>query len=215
MPDQPTPDLDAIEARADAATPGPWGTYTFGGDTLIEIAADLEDTGNGYKARRTIARFDEEPLDNDPAHREWTAEEDWAQVQADAAYIAAMSPEVAKALVAEARRLRAKLAVTVGERDCLAMAVLFATQWTPKAPMSLREGIDEVLATMPSADGAPDTGVADTFPAWLAQRFDPQGAPWEGMSDDDRAYWEHQARAVRRAAARGGFKTDTGPAASV
>lgn len=45
----------------------------------------------------------------------------------------------------------------------------------------------------------------DTFPAWLAQRFDPQGAPWDGMSDDDRSYWEHQARAVRRAVARGGF----------
>lgn len=44
------------------------------------------------------------------------------------------------------------------------------------------------------------------FPAWLAQRFDPQGAPWDGMSDDDRAYWEHQAAAVRRAVARGGFK---------
>lgn len=103
-------DLDTIEARADAATPGPWGTYQYGGDSLIEIAADIEDTGCGYSARRTIARFDEEPLDNDPAHREWTAEEDWAQVQADAAYIAAMSPEVAKALVAEVRRLRAQVA---------------------------------------------------------------------------------------------------------
>ncbi|MBQ1164305.1 hypothetical protein KBZ21_40640, partial [Streptomyces sp. A73] len=39
-------------------------------------------------ARRGIARFEEEPLDNDPAHREWTAEEDWDQVQADAAFIA-------------------------------------------------------------------------------------------------------------------------------
>ncbi|MBQ1164610.1 hypothetical protein KBZ21_42290, partial [Streptomyces sp. A73] len=37
---------------------------------------------------RGIARFEEEPLDNDPAHREWTAEEDWDQVQADAAFIA-------------------------------------------------------------------------------------------------------------------------------
>lgn len=107
LTDQPL-DLDAIDTAAEAATPGPWGTYEYGGDSLIEIAADLEDTGCGYSARRTIARFDEEPLDNDPGHREWTAEEDWAQVQADAAYIAAMPPEVAKALVAEVRRLRAE-----------------------------------------------------------------------------------------------------------
>ncbi|MGW2591977.1 hypothetical protein ACWCXC_17160 [Streptomyces sp. NPDC001515] len=36
------------------------------------------------------------------------------------------------------------------ERDCLAMAVMFARQWKPDAPMSLRDGIDEILATMPS-----------------------------------------------------------------
>ncbi|MYW46352.1 hypothetical protein [Streptomyces sp. SID161] len=59
---------------------------------------------------------------------------------------------------------------------------------------------------------ADDSDNPDTLPAWLAKRFDPQGAPWDGTSDDDRAYWEHQARAVRRAVARGGFKTD--PAAS-
>ncbi|CAK7288634.1 hypothetical protein [Streptomyces misionensis] len=102
-------DLDAIQARAEAATPGPWDTYQYGGDSLIEIAADLEDTGCGYSARRTICRFDEEPLDNDPTHREWTAEEDWAQVQSDAKFIAVMSPEVAKALVAEVRQLRAEV----------------------------------------------------------------------------------------------------------
>lgn len=116
--------LDAIEARATAATDGPWGVYQYGGDSLIEIAADLEETGHGYRARRTIARFDEEPLDNDPAHREWTAAEDWEQVQTDAAYIAAMSPDVAAALVAEVRRLRAAnaqldraLSETIDDRD--------------------------------------------------------------------------------------------------
>lgn len=48
----------------------------------------------------------------------------------------------------------------------------------------------------------------DTLAPWLAQRFDPQGAPWDGMSDDDRSYWERQARAVRRAVARDGFKAE-------
>lgn len=46
----------------------------------------------------------------------------------------------------------------------------------------------------------------DTLPAWLAMRFDARGAPWNGMSDDDRTYWEDQARAVRRAIARDWFK---------
>jgi hypothetical protein len=100
--------LTGIETRAGAATPGPWGVYEYGGDSLIEIAADLEDTGCGYRARRTVCRFDEEPLDNDPAHREWTAEEDWAQVQADAEFVA-HAPEDMPALLAEVRRLRAVL----------------------------------------------------------------------------------------------------------
>lgn len=37
------------------------------------------------------------------------------------------------------------------ERDCLAMAVQFAIQWRPDAPMGLREGIEEILSTMPAA----------------------------------------------------------------
>ena len=45
-----------------------------------------------------------------------------------------------------------------------------------------------------------------TLPAWLHQRFDPRGPDWDQLDDDDRSYWEHQARAVRRAVARGGFK---------
>ena len=46
----------------------------------------------------------------------------------------------------------------------------------------------------------------DTLPAWLCQRFDPRGPNWDQLSGDDRAYWEHQACAVRRAVARNGFK---------
>jgi hypothetical protein len=99
--------LAEIDSRTNAATPGPWGVYQYGGDSLIEIAADLEDTGCGYKARRTVARLEDEPLDNDPTHREWTAEEDWAQVQADAAFIA-HAPEDVRVLLAEVRRLRAR-----------------------------------------------------------------------------------------------------------
>lgn len=52
--------------------------------------------------------------------------------------------------------------------------------------------------------------VEDTLPAWLAQRFDPRGPEWDALADDDRTYWEHHAAAVRRAVARGGFKTAEG-----
>lgn len=66
---------------------------------------------------------------------------------------------------------------------------------------------DHTARTQPDADDCPGCDGTDTLPAWLAQRFDPNGAPWDALTDDDRAYWEHQARAVRRAVARGGFKT--------
>ena len=69
-------------------------------------------------------------------------------------------------------------------------------------------------AVRPSTAGqapAPQTAVeessADTLPAWLSQRFDPRGPAWDALPDDDRAYWEHEARAVRRAVVRDGFKT--------
>lgn len=47
----------------------------------------------------------------------------------------------------------------------------------------------------------------DTLPAWLYRRFMPDGIGWDNLDDGDRAYWEHQAAAVRRAVERGGFKT--------
>ncbi|MGW5173188.1 hypothetical protein ACWERY_02320 [Streptomyces sp. NPDC004082] len=106
--------LAEIEARATAATAGPWGVYTFGGGNLIEIAADLEDTGCGYRARRTIARLEDEPLDNDPAHREWTAEEDWAQVQADAQFVA-HAPADVRALLDEITRLKDQRKYLIGQ----------------------------------------------------------------------------------------------------
>lgn len=52
----------------------------------------------------------------------------------------------------------------------------------------------------------------DTLPAWLHWRFGPHGQGWEALSDDDRSQWKHQARAVRRAVARNGFKAQAGEA---
>ncbi|MFD8839809.1 hypothetical protein [Streptomyces griseofuscus] len=73
---------------------------------------------------------------------------------------------------------------------------------------ALRPLVDQLRQTAVGAQQEPDTEAepADTLPAWLLQRFDPRSPDWEQLSDDDRAYWEHQARAVRRAVARGGFK---------
>ncbi|WP_328545383.1 hypothetical protein [Streptomyces europaeiscabiei] len=111
--------LDEIEGRYKAATPGPWGVYEFGGGSMIDVAAGLEDTGTGYRARREICRLEDEPLDNDPTHQEWTAEEDWAQVQADAEFIAHAPADVA-ALLAQIHRLRAQrkyLITQLAKRD--------------------------------------------------------------------------------------------------
>lgn len=41
---------------------------------------------------------------------------------------------------------------------------------------------------------------------WLYRRFRPYNTPWAEFSQDDRDYWAHEARAVRRAVERGGFK---------
>jgi hypothetical protein len=56
---------------------------------------------------------------------------------------------------------------------------------------------------------------ADTLPEWLHNRFGPHlhggdFLPWALTEESDRSYWEHQAAAVRRAVARGGFKTPAG-----
>lgn len=65
-----------------------------------------------------------------------------------------------------------------------------------RGPCPLRRMADETATETP----------ADTLPAWLYQRFMPDGIGWDQLDEDDRSYWEHQARAVRRAVARGGFK---------
>lgn len=97
-----------IRARANAATPGPWGIYDD--ETgLFDIAADLEDTGHGYRCRRYVGQLEAGQIDNDPTHKEWTEEQDRAQVEADAEFVAHAREDV-PALLAEVDRLRAELA---------------------------------------------------------------------------------------------------------
>lgn len=47
----------------------------------------------------------------------------------------------------------------------------------------------------------------DTLAEWLYNRFYfPKMVQWADFSDEEKSYWEHEANAVRRAVARGGFK---------
>lgn len=63
------------------------------------------------------------------------------------------------------------------------------------------------MATAGQAPAPQAETVPDSLPAWLAQRFDPNGPAWDALDGDGRAYWEHEAHAVRRAVTRNGFKT--------
>lgn len=52
----------------------------------------------------------------------------------------------------------------------------------------------------------------DTLAEWLHFRFarcvSESRTSWGDLSEEDRAFWEHEAKAVRRAVARGGFKKE-------
>ena len=63
----------------------------------------------------------------------------------------------------------------------------------------LRDAIESVIQPV---DG-------DSLPQWLAWRFGGRATTatdWADVDGDDQDYWKHEAAAVRRAVARGGFK---------
>ena len=85
MSDNLTPDqLDEIEATAKAATPGPW-VAEYGGGEEVVLPSDALSTLEAVCVTKLFHR------------------------QADAKHIAGLSPDVALALVAEVRELRAKV----------------------------------------------------------------------------------------------------------
>lgn len=103
-------DLDAIEARANDATSGPWGWYD--GNDYADVAADYQSTGRGsYSCRQQIARIEADWSLDDPDREDWDEDQASEQACADAEFIA-HSREDVPALVAEVRRLRELL----GER---------------------------------------------------------------------------------------------------
>jgi hypothetical protein len=84
----------------------------------------------------------------------------------------------------------------------------------------LRAQVEALLAERHSTNEALDDAVQalredkptkDTLPAWLYRRFMPDGTGWDYLDSGQREYWEHQARAVRRAVERGGFKAARDP----
>jgi hypothetical protein len=120
--------------------------------------------------------------------------------------------EIALGLKAEIDQLRAELAAA--RANGIRYAADLVTNafhgepflnYPPDFADLLREHADRLTA---AAQG--DT-VTDTLAAWLYQRFinAADAAAWDTLGDADRSYWEHQARAVRRAVARGGFKHRT------
>jgi hypothetical protein len=105
MSERLTPEREAeIRTRELVATRGPWGMYEDG-TGRIDVAADLAETGHGYRCRRGIAQLDTGPIDNDPTHRNWTQGEDNEQVRIDAEFVAHARDDV-PALLAEIDRLR-------------------------------------------------------------------------------------------------------------
>ncbi|MFD5308297.1 hypothetical protein [Streptomyces ardesiacus] len=49
----------------------------------------------------------------------------------------------------------------------------------------------------------------DTLAEWLYNRFISSyysEVTWDELDENDKSFWEHEANAVRRAVARGGFK---------
>ena len=151
--------LDDIETRHTAATPGPWFLHA---DWPGRVFAESE--FNHHVARVTGSN----PESNER-------------------FIAHAREDV-PLLLAEVRRLQ-------GQRRYLIDQLARKDARSGEADEKLRE----------FRGGEPQTA-PDTLPAWLYQRFMVSGVGWDNLDADDRAYWEHQARAVRRAVARGGFK---------
>lgn len=166
QPAQPL-DLDPIQARADAATPGPWGH--FDGNDYADVAADYQQTGRGsYSSRQQVARIEADWCFDDPQREDWDEDDAAAQAVVDAEFIAAARTDV-PALVAEIRRLRTELA---GMTDLKDRAL--TKQDTIRAELEQYTALDL---------GAPDGRVSascDTseHPTWLRKPDDTRGCPW-------------------------------------
>ncbi|MFJ9012298.1 hypothetical protein [Streptomyces canus] len=88
-----------------------------------------------------------------------------------------------------------------------------ACEWKSLPPCDHCKVRGHSFEDCPAAE-APATEEQDTLPAWLYQRFSrsrPNTPAWDRLMDEDRSYWEHHARAVRRAVERNGFREPAAP----
>lgn len=110
-----------------------------------------------------------------------------------------LSPEASQALTGAAYLLR-----------CKAAAGQAPAQEDPACPVCLHElhtGVCGFLDGSCNCAGQAPAPQPDTLPQWLHQRYAVGHIlPFSALGDADRTYWEHEAAAVRRAVARGGFK---------
>lgn len=110
-----TLDLDTIQARCNAATPGPWGY--FDGDDYADIAADYQQTGRGsYTCRQGIARIEADSFFDDSAHEDADEDDAADQMRSNATFIAHARTDV-PALIARVRELEADLTEMIHCRD--------------------------------------------------------------------------------------------------
>ncbi|MCG7204006.1 hypothetical protein [Streptomyces arenae] len=75
---------------------------------------------------------------------------------------------------------------TAAERNCLAMAVMFALQWKEDAPIGLRQGIEEILTMMPDTEEKSSRDqAADATPVSFFQpgRMYTRDAPFRAPED--------------------------------
>lgn len=179
-----TPEREAEIATRDLlATKGPWGLYEEATGHQ-HIAAGLEETGHGYRCRRGIAQLDPEPIDNDPAHREWTEAEDREQVRIDAEFIA-HSREDVPALLAELAAVRA-------ERDMARLdAELQRSAYFTEAARLLEAAgrDDDAVNLLDNLAAGIRTGVEDPNDNRRRLYIDGKGNGWISACADEGTEW--------------------------
>lgn len=93
-------DLDALEALAKAATPGPWESWNVDDETIEVRAGTALKGGRSHRTTDMIVEYDVYGFDLD--------EPDFVRREADADFIAATDPSTVLALIAELRQERTR-----------------------------------------------------------------------------------------------------------
>jgi DNA repair exonuclease SbcCD ATPase subunit len=171
--------LAEIREREQAATSGPWGTYF---DRVVyDVVADLQPTGSGYRCRRQIAELRDEPIDNDPAHRDWTAEEDASQILHDATFITRAREDV-PALLAEVDRLTAERDKLAHELDGASLSLWEEEQENARLRLAYRSARERAVASSETILRV--VGDRESYQGWL-KAAEAELAQWQATFGRD------------------------------